>query len=208
VWARSDEIGFDGLPQQFVLKPNHGSGMVKVVTDRDREDLSAVRQICSQWLRTDFSAVQKEWVYRDIPRRVFAEQYLSDGANPFPLDYKFYVFSGHCEAVHVDIDRLSVHKRATFDRSFNLLPFRNGFPIPPPGRITKPESLDEMLSVAETLGRDFSFIRVDLYWVHGRVYFGELTNFPDAGFKSMDEALDRFLGECWRRWQSETSGGS
>jgi len=205
VWASADEIGFDGLPQQFVLKANHGSAMVRVVLDRSREDLPAVRQICSQWLRTDFSAVQKEWVYRDIPRRVFAEQYLSDGMNPFPLDYKFYVFSGRCDAVHVDVDRLSGHKRATFDRNFNLLPFRNGFPIPPPGRITKPENFDEMLSVAEALGREFSFIRVDLYSVHGRVYFGELTNFPDAGFKSMDEPLDRFLGECWRRGQSERS---
>jgi hypothetical protein len=62
-----------------------------------------------------------------------------------------------------------------------------------------------MLSVAEVLGREFSFIRVDLYSVHGRVYFGELTNFPDAGFKSMDEALDRLLGECWRQGQSERS---
>jgi hypothetical protein len=206
-WARAGDIAFDGLPQRFVLKANHGSAMVRVVLDRGAEDLPAVREECARWLQTDFSAVQKEWVYRDIPRRVFAEQYLSDGTNPLPLDYKFYVFSGRCGAVHVDVGRPSRHQRATFDRDFNLLPYRNGFPVPPPGRIARPENFDEMRSVAEALGRDFSFIRVDLYSVHGRVYFGELTNFPDAGFKSMDEALDRFLGECWRRGRPEGSPG-
>jgi hypothetical protein len=202
----AEEMTFAGLPERFVLKANHGSGMVKGVRDRDREDLPAAREICARWLRTDFSAREKEWVYRDIPRRLFAEQYLSDGENPEPLDYKFYVFRGRCGAMHVDLNRSSDHTRATFTRDFVFLPYRNDYPMAEPGRVTKPDNYDEMLHVAETLGRDFSFIRVDLYSIGERIYFGELTNFPGAGFTYREEPLDRWLGNCWREGESGSAG--
>jgi len=197
-WPSADHVSFEGLPRQFVLKANHGSGMVKVVTDRDAENVDAVRRLCERWLRTDYSALEKEWVYRDIPRRVFAEEYLTDGTTFVPLDYRFLVLFGRCAVIQVDRDRFSDHHtRAVFDRDFNELPYSFGHPRAE--GLAKPPNLGEMVAVAETLGREFSsFIRVDLYSVNGRIYFSELTNFPQAGFGRMDEGLDRLLDSHWR----------
>lgn len=210
VWASAEHVSFEGLPRQFVIKANHGSGMVKVVTDRGSENVAAVRRLCEAWLRTNYAAREKEWVYRDIPRRVFAEEYLADGESFVPLDYRFFVLFGRCGLIQVDRGRFSdQHTRAVFDRDFNELP--HGFGHPHAEGLAKPANLGEMVSIAETLGRAFSsFIRVDLYSVNGRIYFGELTNFPQAGFGRMDEGLDRLLNSLWREAEvrSRAAAGS
>ena len=139
-----------GITRQFVMKANHGSGMVKVVTDRDIENVGAVRRLCEAWLGTNYAAREKEWVYRDIPRRVFAEEYLTDGRSFVPLDYRFFVLFGRCGLIQVDRGRFSDHHtRAVFDRDFNELP--HWFGHPHAEGLVKPGNLDEMVSIAETL---------------------------------------------------------
>ena len=150
---------------------------------------------------------KKEWVYRDIPRRVFAEEYPADGGASCP--YRFFVLFGRCGLPGGPGRFFDHHTRAVFDRDFNELP--HWFGHPHAEGLAKPANLGEMVSIAETLGREFSsFIRVDLYSVNGRVYFGELTNFPQAGFGRMDEGLDRLLNSLWREAEvrSRAAAGS
>ncbi len=166
------------------MKANHGSGMVKVVTDRDIENVDAVRRLCEAWLGMNYAAREKEWVYRDIPRRVFAEEYLTDGRSFVPLDYRFFVLFGRCGLIQVDRGRFSDHHtRAVFDRDFNELPHWFGHPHAE-GLVKPGESRSRWSPSA----------------VNGRVYFGEFTNFPQA--VGHDEGLDRLLNSLWREARS------
>ncbi len=173
---------WEQLPDQFVLKANHGSGMIRIVKDKKKENLQTIVELTEEWKRTDYSTFGREWVYRELPRTIIVEELLLTGEGDVPEDFKFFCYHGRVEFIQVDFDRYTDQKRNFYDRSFNKVDMRllhDNYQ----GDVDKPEKLNKAVEIAEKLSSDFNFIRVDLYLMKQRVYFGEMTNFPGNGFE-------------------------
>ncbi len=187
VWDSFDEIGFDALPNQFVLKCNHGSGMNAIIKDKSTIDKAALKKQFDEWMETDFSALYFEMHYRSIPRKIIAEKYMEDKATSELRDYKFYCFNGNPKYCQVISDRGSDESIDFFDMQWTLQPFTGlgapGHPFPHSrSTIPRPETIAEMIRAATLLSTGFPFVRVDFYEIQGRMYFGELTFTPAGGF--------------------------
>ena len=193
-----ETIPFDALPGEYVIKPSHLSGPVRLVDSDDRIDREQVRSRCRDWLSQTHGRVNEQYWYADIPPRIMIEERLRDDEYEPPLDYKFYVFHGRVEYVHVDFNRFDGGRRRFFDREWNPQDFRKGgIPLGP--SIDEPTRYEEMREIAEQLGTDFDFIRVDLYLLNNeRIVFGELTVGPSHGRSPFDpERYDFVFGELW-----------
>ena len=175
VWHSAEEIDFDSLPERFVLKANHGSGMNAVVRSKSSEDLEALRRRADLWLHTDYTYhYGLETQYANIPRRVIAEQYLENSDGDLP-DYKFWCFDGVVRYIQVINQRRTGPHMAFFEPDWTRTPFTDDYP-PIEGDVEKPPELDEMLAVAAKLGAGFRHVRVDLYGLDdGEIKFGEMT---------------------------------
>jgi hypothetical protein len=196
LWAGTDVADLTGvtLPERWVLKPNHGT--MRVHLGAGRPDVPALRRITTGWLGEPLWPERGEWVYSQARRLLIVEEFLGRPGE-VPADYKFLTFGGRVRLVQVDTGRLSgAHARRLYTREWT--PVRAHEPHVATGPGTAPPStLAEMLTVAETLGRAFDFIRVDLYDVDGRVWFGELTPYPGGGLDPFDPELDQLLGGYW-----------
>lgn len=190
-------IPFDNLPEAFVIKGTHGSGMNRIVHDKTELDSEAVRRQCARWLTETFGRDTGEYWYRRITPKILVEELLEAEDRDVPVDYKVYVFDGRAEYVHVDFDRYSDHTRQFYDRDWNPQEFSLKFPGEPAAE--RPPNLAEMLDLAETIGSAFDFVRVDLYNPReGVVRFGELTIAPEAGQVGFDPVdADFELGALW-----------
>jgi hypothetical protein len=182
-------------PLPFVLKAAHGCGQCAFVRS-GAEDWDAICRRAKRWLVHSYGQVLGEWLYRAIPPRLLVEPFVGrDGA--VPVDYKLFVFGGHVEFIQVDTDREHDHKRVLFDRSWRALPAELQFPIET-RPVPRPSSLPRMIEAAETLGRGFDFVRVDLYEVEGRPLFGEFTFYPGSGLdRFRPSRFDHLFGEAW-----------
>ena len=177
VWDRFEDIDFDKLPNQFVLKCTHDSGGVVVCKDKSKLDIDSARKMFNKSLKTDYYVYSREKAYRDIPRRIIAEEYREDSKTGELRDYKFFCFDGEPKALFIASDR-QVEEEETkfdfFDMDYNHLPFTNGHPnanVYP----EKPVCFDEMRALAAKLSKGIPHVRVDFYEVDGHVYFGEMT---------------------------------
>lgn len=196
VWNHFDEIDFNQLPNQFVLKTNHSGGSTGVVIckDKDSFDKTAARKKLEQSLKHDVSRTSVEWPYRNIERKILAETYLGDNL----VDYKFYCFNGDADVVMNCIERETGHpKFYFFDKNWNLRRLnKRGKEAPEDFTLPKPNGMDEMFEVASKLSEGLPYARVDLYNINGEIYFGEITFFPASGFdrNRLPEA-DLYFGE-------------
>jgi hypothetical protein len=172
---------WENLPSQFVLKANHGCGMLEIVRDKNQADFQSIRKKSERWKSTNYYRFGREWVYKDIPRTIVAEKLILDSSGSIPSDYKFFCFDGQVEVIQVDVGRFKDQRRNLYDRNFNRLQTKLLYPNFE-GSPDKPALLDEAIEVAEKLSANFNFIRVDLYVLENHVYFGELTNYPGNGF--------------------------
>lgn len=183
------------LPAKFVLKANHGCGMLEIVRDKSACDFESIREKTEKWKNTNYYRIGREWVYKGLPRQIIAEDLLLDTDGNIPKDFKFFCFNGNVEVIQIDFNRFGDQKRNLYDRDFNLLDAtllypRYEKPVP------KPNNLDRAIEIAETLSQSFNFIRVDLYVMPQEIYFGELTNYPGNGFKPFKpESMNLKLGE-------------
>lgn len=183
------------LPNQFVLKANHGCGMLKIVRDKKTNDFENIHRLTETWKNTDYYKFGREWAYKDIPRTLVAEDLILNSDGSIPRDYKFFCFHGRVEIIQVDVNRFGDQKQALLNREFKPLEAERRFPKYE-GTLKKPLLLNEAIRVAELLSADFNFIRVDLYLVKNRIYFGELTNYPGNGFISFKpEKMEYELGD-------------
>lgn len=190
-------IPFESLPESFVIKITHGTSFNIIVRNKKKIDTDSIVTRCRNWMAKDFGREQKEYWYRDIEPRIIVENYIEEPNREVPLDYKFWVFNGQVEYIDVDFDRFSNQKIRFFDSEWNPQEFKIGYPLGP--AIEAPNDLEEMLEIAETLGEDFEFARVDLYNPEdGKIIFGEITLAPSGGgapFEPKD--MDFILGEHW-----------
>lgn len=189
VYSSFEEIDFDKLPDQFVLKCNHDSGNIIVCKDKEKLDIDRARNVLIDALHTDFYLRGREWPYKNIKRRIMAETFLSTQDEPFynhfgMTDFKFSCFNGEVHDVMVCLERESGEtKFYFFDKDWNLLRYNKRGKAAPEGfTIPKPENFDKMIEIAETLSNNIPYLRVDLYNVAGKIYFGEMTFFPQSGF--------------------------
>lgn len=187
VWDNPDEIDFDALPNQFVLKCNHNSGLgMCICKDKSELDISKVKVELRKGLKQDYYLTGREWPYKDVPRKIIAEKYMEDVSGDLK-DYKFYCFNGEMKFVMINSDRnTSRPTRADyFDRDFNWLDFTWGYShaeVHP----KKPEQFEKMVAIVEKLAKGLPHTRVDLYDCNGKIYFGELTFFDGSGFDKIE----------------------
>lgn len=209
VWDDPDDIDFDALPDQFVLKCNHNSGTgMCICRDKSKLDYDTVRSNLRKGLQENFFMKAREWPYRDVSRKVVCEQYMTDGSGTEELtDYKFFCFHGEVKCFKVDFDRFLDHGANWYDRNGNLLPF--GEVSCPPcyeKKIIFPDSIQRMIAAAQTLSAGIPFVRVDLYSVNEKIYFGELTLFPACGWgRFTDDQWDMIMGQ-WLKLPQNDSG--
>ena len=182
VYDKAEDIDFDILPDQFVLKCNHGAGCNVICKDKSKLNREDIVRKLKRWMETDFSHYKREYHYASIERKIICEQYMLDNESGELRDYKFFCIGGEIQMIQVDMGRFSRHTRNIYDKDWNLLDVEISFPRDTTCIIKPPKELEEMKYIAETLSKEFMQVRVDLYVINHQVYFGELTFFSGAGF--------------------------
>lgn len=200
VWDRPEDIDFDSLPNQFVLKCTHNSGLgMYVCKDKSKMNKEKVIVSLKNGLLQDFFLPSRDYCYKDIPHRIIAEEYREDYKTGELRDYKFFCFDGEPKIFFIASGRSKGEHDVTFDfydMDYNHLPFTNGHPnsaVP----LEKPQCFEEMKRLAATLSKGMPHVRVDFYEANGQVYFGEFTFSHWGGFMPFEpEEWDYKLGEC------------
>lgn len=206
VWDSFDEIDFRILPHKFVVKATHGSGYIFVCKDKSKLDLVALKKLCNGWLKENFYKKTREIQYKHCSPRIVIEKYMEDDTGEL-RDYKIYYFNGKPEMIQVDSNRFSNHKVDLMDTNWNLLPI-NVEHFGHDKDLKKPENLDELISIGKKLANGFLFVRVDLYTVGKKIYFGELTFVPGNGLERFDtNEYDLKLGEKFQLVKYPNSSG-
>ena len=199
VWDKVEDIDWESLPNQFVLKTTHGGGGGGVFICKDRTVFNR-QEACKKLqhsLNSDIYLSFREWPYKDVPKRIIAEKYMVDESGIELKDYKFFCFNGCVKCFKVDFDRFISHKANYYDRNANLLPFGEvDCPADHSKVFDKPKNFDKMIELAEVLANNIPFVRVDFYNINGKIYLGEITFFPAAGMGKFEpEEWDTVLGE-------------
>lgn len=195
VWDSFDEIDFDSLPEQFVLKCTHDSGGLVICKDKSKLDLAAAKKKINKCLKRNFYKYNREWVYKNVKPRIIAEKYMVDESGTELKDYKFFCFDGEPRAMFIATDRPHDTRFDFFDMQFNHLPFLNGHPMATK-EIKKPAGFDKMAELSRILSAGMRHVRTDFYDINGKIYFGEITFFHHSGFTSFEpEEWDYKFGE-------------
>lgn len=190
VWNSPEEIDWDSLPQQFVLKTTHGGGSngVWICKDKSMFDRQKCVKEMHRSLKTDLYWKFREWPYKDVPKRIIAEKFMIESlpqkAEKDLADYKFFCFGGEPKYCQVIRDRRSVETIDFYDMQWSHMPFVGLNPVTKNGLnpVTKPLHLDKMIEICRVLSKDIPFARVDLYVIDDKEYFGEITFYPASGF--------------------------
>ncbi|MFH2069266.1 MAG: ATP-grasp fold amidoligase family protein [Candidatus Omnitrophota bacterium] len=197
VTDRPETIPFDHFPEEYIIKANHGSGMNIVVDKNNPVNRKEIVARCGKWLSKPFALKKHEWAYQKIKRKIVVEKLLRDENGKIPADYKFKIFHGRCHLIQVLYDRFADRSIGWYSPEWNYLNIYSNWELA--NYMEKPAQLDFMIALAEFLGMPFDFIRVDLYLVNGRIYFGELTNYPESGRASFTPvSYDFELGSKWK----------
>lgn len=202
VWGTPDEINFESLPQQFVLKTTHDSGGVVVCRNRENMNTDEIKKKLWKSLRTNYYLVHREWPYKNVERKIIAEMYMHDNNTNDIRDYKIHCFNGEPKYIQVIGNRN--HALHTGNQMFYTFDWENAgwsfddYP-PYPYELDPPYNLQLMYKIAKKISRDHKYIRVDLYEINGKVYFGEVTFYPGGGFYPYGEVfnynVDLMLGK-------------
>jgi len=210
VWDRVEDIDFDSLPQRFVLKCTHDSGGLVICKDKSKLDTAAAKKKLKKSLKNNFYYIGREWPYKNVKPRIIAEAYMEDAETGELRDYKFYCFGGEPKVMLLASDRQTEGAESKFDfydMDFQHLDFRRGHPNSDKP-VKKPETFEAMRKLAEQLSQGFPHVRVDLYEVNGKNYFGELTFYPGNGMTRFEpEEWDYKMGQ-WITLPDEAEKGN
>lgn len=188
-WNSFDEINFNELPEKFVLKTTHDSGGIVIVKDKNKINLKEIKKILNKSLKRDYYRMWREWQYKNVPRRIIAEEYMEvDGELK---DYKLFCFNGVPKICLVCSNRFIKLKKTWFDENWNKLNIKEGnhdneeF-------LEKPQSYELMKKISSRIANNSTFMRVDFYEIGGRPYVGEITFHPNGGY-------EQFKPEKWNK---------
>ena len=188
-----NDLTFRDLPNQFVLKWNHNSGCVVICRDSSKIDLEITKSRLRLGERKNGFWYGREWPYKNVKPLIVAEKFISTDNYNSPDDFKFFCFNGSVEFFKIDFNRFTNHRANYYGKNCNLLPF--GETVCPPDfqhKIVFPRNISDMFRIAEELSKNIPFVRIDLYNVNGKIYFGEMTFFPASGFGN-------FIPQEWNR---------
>jgi len=198
VYEKAEDIDFDALPNQFVLKCSHDSGGIVVCKDKTILDRKAAVEKLKRGLKKNYYYQNREWPYKNVRPRIIAEQYMTNEGESELTDYKVHNFNGTPKVILVCQDR---YKETGLTEDFFSLNWEH-LEVARPGHSNadtipeKPEKLKEMLALSERLAKDIPFIRTDFYTINHKVYFGELTFFPACGMNPFVPAeWDKIFGD-------------
>lgn len=194
VWNSFDEINFDALPNQFVLKCTHDSGSFVICKDKAHFPFDSARKKFQTALTKNYASPGREWPYKNVQPRIIAEEYLENGSEGLH-DYKIWCFNGHAEYVQYITGRQDATFEAFYDRDWNKQDFSFHNPLMTDS-IPRPEQLEKLLQLAENLAGNIPFVRIDFYILeNGQIKFGEITFYPMSGLHSWHpESYDAILG--------------
>jgi hypothetical protein len=211
-----ENIPFDSLSGEYIIKPNHASNKYIIVEDDGKQKKYAIRKgnikstvltdcqetrneiikVCKGWLKMPHAFYMHEWAYQKIKRKIIIEKLLRDSNGKIPIDYKFTIFNGKCNYLTVWYDRFIDLKMGRYTPEWEYINIKGRTKLAEYKE--KPKNLQSMINLAETLGKPFDYIRVDLYLVDDRIYFGELTNYSASGAIQLPKSIDFELGSKWK----------
>lgn len=193
VWDSPDEIDFDSLPDEFVLKCNHDNGVI-ICRDKSKLDIEKTKKELASRLKRDYYKKLREWPYKNVPRKIICEKFMENKNNEPLHDYKLFCFNGKVKIIEVNSERFSdICKEDHFDINWNHFDITGK---PSLGKeIAKPDFLDEMVCIAENLSKDMPFLRVDFNCWNNKLYLGELTFYYGGSMKLFNEPWEHSLGE-------------
>ncbi len=196
VYHSAEEIDYDRLPEKFVIKVTHGSGFVILCPNKAELNQKETNEKLNSWLNLRYGYVHNEWFYDVLKPRIFVEEFLKDEENSVPIDYKLFCFNGICKLIYTVKNRELKRKMYMdfYNREWQKQPFGRKYRTSKDG-VKKPESLEQMIEMAEYLAKDFPFVRVDFYLCNNRLYIGELTFIPGNGLEAFKPSkYDRVYG--------------
>lgn len=197
IFDRVDEIPWEALPDQFVLKASHGCEMTCVVRDKSAVSRREVLATAQGWLDQNYYEFSRERAYARIPRRLIIEELLLGDDGEVPADYKFLVFHGRTALIRLHTGRFGDHRVNFFDADLRPVPLRQVYPERPALRLT--EEVRPLVGLAEKLAQDFDYARIDLYLARGQAWFGEITHHDgNASVHFVPPEFDAVLGALWR----------
>ncbi len=198
VWDSFDDIDFDTLPPQFVLKCTHDSEGVVIVKDKSKLDIEATKKILTDALKQNFFYIAREYPYKNLRPRIIAEKYMEDELSGELKDYKIHCFNGEPRMTLVCSERFSEQGLCEdfFDNVWKHLDLRRPNHPNAKNDIPCPQNFGLMKELASQLAKNIPFVRIDFYEINGKVYFGEITFYPVSGFgKFTTEETDEMMGE-------------
>lgn len=198
VWDKFDDIDFNKLPNQFVLKCTHDSGGLVICRDKSKFDVDAARKKINKSLKRNYYYSGREWPYKNVPPRIIAEQYMEDTQSSYLRDYKFFCFDGKVKFLYLS-EGLENHETARISYvslDWKPMPFARDDYKPFEKLPPKPDNLEEMIRIAEELSQGVPHVRVDFYDVNGQILFGELTFYSGSGYTKFNpESFDFEIGK-------------
>ncbi|MFP7277869.1 ATP-grasp fold amidoligase family protein [Exiguobacterium indicum] len=200
VFKNPNEINFKKLPEKFIIKTTNGSGTNFICKDKRTFNNEKVVEILNEWSGRNIFASGREWSYKNIVPQIIVEELLEDNSNEFDgiNDYKIMCFNGKAEFIVLDVDRNIGHKRNIYTKKWEKIDVSTDYPNID-REVKIPSKLAEMITIAETLSKDFPFVRVDLYLVNEKIYFGEMTFYPWTGYIQFHpDAFDFKIGEKFK----------
>lgn len=205
VWSDPDEIDFDKLPNQFVLKCTHNSGTgMCICKDKSKLNIEKVKEGLRKGLKERFFMNAREWAYKEANPRIIADKFLDDHSGNELQDYKFFCFNGEPQFVYLSIKGKNVYENF-YDMDFKPVNIHHGFPRKSP-EFTKPKDFEQMKELACKLSSGFPHVRIDFFDVEGQVYFAEFAFYDWAGIRPFDDyQMDLMLGKYFklREFKSE-----
>lgn len=197
VWDDVNDIDFDTLPDQFVMKCTHDSGGLEICKDKSTFNFDEAKKRIDKILKQNFYWVSREWPYKNVPPRVIIEKYMQDSETGELRDYKFFTFNGIPKVMYIATGRGTGETYGDFfDMDFNHLDMEidhKAAPVTP----AKPHNFEQMKKAAQKLAEGIPQVRVDFYEIDGQVYFGEMTFFHCGGFERFHPD---HLDEIWGAW--------
>ncbi len=197
IYNKFEDIYFERLPNQFVIKCTHDSGGVVICKDKSNFDIKKAKNKINKCLKKNYYYLGREWPYKNIKPRIIIEKYMEDTKNDDLIDYKIMCFNGKVKCSFICLNRRSKTGLNVdfYDINWNKMPFerhyKNSSIITP-----KPEQYDKMVELSEKLSQNIPFLRVDFYEINGKIYFGELTFFPGSGMEEFTpDEWDKKLGD-------------